>query len=99
MRKRSMRPNTLSETYDRIIAGEPREKVFAEFLDTFYTLSGAARQSAALAAEPASSAAGALACAGGTRLADPLDAPFPPHAASSARVATSGPDRSRRPPR
>ena len=49
---------------------------------------------AALAAEPASSAAGALACAGGTRLADPLDAPFPPHTASNARVATSGPDRS-----
>jgi hypothetical protein len=54
---------------------------------------------AALAAGPASSAAGALACAGGTRLADVLDAPCPPHAASSARVATSGPDPSQRAPR
>lgn len=36
--RRSMRPNTLSETYQRIIAGAPREKAFAEFLDTFYML-------------------------------------------------------------
>src|SRR5437899_2884510 len=35
-REPSMRPRTLSEAYDRIIAGEPREKALAEFLDTFY---------------------------------------------------------------
>lgn len=47
-----MRPDTLSETYRRIIAGEPREKAFAEFLDTFYALPDAGQQSAALMAEP-----------------------------------------------
>lgn len=52
-----------------------------------------------LAGEPASEAGDALACAGGTRLADPLEDAFPPHAASSAIVTTSGPDRSRRSPR
>jgi hypothetical protein len=43
---------TLSEAFDRIIAGEPREKAFAEFLDTFYTLPDSDTQSAALATEP-----------------------------------------------
>ncbi|MFI0846237.1 hypothetical protein [Mesorhizobium sp. IMUNJ 23232] len=47
-----MRPATLSETYERIIAGESREKAFAEFLDTFYTLRNPERQSTALAVEP-----------------------------------------------
>ncbi len=47
-----MRPNTLSEAYTRIIAGEPREKAFAEFLDTFYTLPDTARQGEALTDEP-----------------------------------------------
>jgi hypothetical protein len=54
---------------------------------------------APLVVEPASVAGGAIACAGGTRLADPLEAAVPLHAASSAMVATSGPDRSGRPPR
>jgi hypothetical protein len=31
-----MRPGTLAETYERILAGEPREKLLPEFLDTFY---------------------------------------------------------------
>ena len=31
-----MRPATLAETYERIVAGEPREKALPEFLDTFY---------------------------------------------------------------
>ena len=48
-----MRPATLSETYERIIAGEPREKAFAEFLDTFYGLADSEARSAALASEPA----------------------------------------------
>lgn len=47
-----MRPNTLSETYDRIIDGEPVEKAFAEFLDTFYGLSSEAAQTRALTGEP-----------------------------------------------
>lgn len=47
-----MRPSTLSEAYERIVAGEPREKVFAEFLDTFYGLPDAQAQSQSLSAEP-----------------------------------------------
>src|SRR5437660_330430 len=31
-----MRPATLAETVERIIAGEPREKALPEFLDSFY---------------------------------------------------------------
>src|SRR4051812_13715019 len=31
-----MRPATLKETYERLMAGEPREKALPEFLDTFY---------------------------------------------------------------
>jgi len=47
-----MRPNTLSETYDRIMDGETVEKAFAEFLDRFYALPNASERSAALADEP-----------------------------------------------
>ncbi len=47
-----MRPNTLSEAYERIIAGQPRERAFAEFLDTFYALRDVDQQSKALAGEP-----------------------------------------------
>ena len=38
-----MRPNTLSETYDRIAGGETVEKAFAEFLDRFYAMPDAER--------------------------------------------------------
>jgi len=31
-----MRPNTLAEAFERIIAGQPGEKALPEFLDTFY---------------------------------------------------------------
>jgi hypothetical protein len=31
-----MRPATLAQAYERIIAGEPREKALSEFLDAFY---------------------------------------------------------------
>ena len=37
----AMRPATLAEAIERIIAGEPREKALAEFLDTFYLASTA----------------------------------------------------------
>lgn len=47
-----MRPATLSQAYERIIAGEPREKALAEFLDTFYGLADTDARSAALAPEP-----------------------------------------------
>lgn len=47
-----MRPNTLAEAYARIIAGEPREKAYAEFLDTFYTQPDAGQKSLALADDP-----------------------------------------------
>jgi hypothetical protein len=47
-----MRPNTLSETYDRIIDGEAVEKAFAEFLDQFYALTDTDTRSTALAGEP-----------------------------------------------
>src|SRR5258708_5000463 len=30
-----MRPNTLAEAVEKIVAGEPREVLFAEFVDTF----------------------------------------------------------------
>ncbi|EKV27001.1 hypothetical protein C882_1930 [Caenispirillum salinarum AK4] len=47
------RPTTLSETYDRIAQGEPREGLFAGFLDTFYGTDDLDRQAAMLADEPA----------------------------------------------
>jgi hypothetical protein len=31
-----MRPATLAQAYERIVAGEPRERALPEFLDTFY---------------------------------------------------------------
>lgn len=31
-----MRPKTLCEAYERVVAGEPRAKALSEFLDTFY---------------------------------------------------------------
>lgn len=42
-----MRPPTLCSAIERILAGEPREKALAEFLDVFY---GAASDDARLAA-------------------------------------------------
>lgn len=47
-----MRPNTLAEALQRIRSGEPREFVFAGFLDTFYGLADSEARSAALADEP-----------------------------------------------
>jgi hypothetical protein len=47
-----MRPNTLSETYDRIVGGETVEKAFAEFLDRFYAMPDAESRSAVLVDEP-----------------------------------------------
>lgn len=47
-----MRPSTLCEAYRRIVAGEQREKAYAEFLDMFYTLPDAASRAATLAEEP-----------------------------------------------
>jgi hypothetical protein len=47
-----MRPNTLSEAYERIVAGVPSEKALAEFLDAFHTLPDAQARSRALASEP-----------------------------------------------
>jgi hypothetical protein len=47
-----MRPSTLSQAYERIVAGVSHERAFAEFLDTFYTLPDAEAQSKALADEP-----------------------------------------------
>jgi len=38
-----MRPATLAEAYERIIAGEPREVAMSEFLDTFYFASAERR--------------------------------------------------------
>ena len=34
-----MRPATLAEAIERIVAGEPRDKALPEFLDTFYLAS------------------------------------------------------------
>jgi hypothetical protein len=48
-----MRPATLAETVDRIRGGEPQEKVFPEFLDTFYLASTAQRKLASIADPPA----------------------------------------------
>lgn len=47
-----MRPNTLSEAFERIVAGEPREKALAEFFDTFYMLTETESRSNALSDEP-----------------------------------------------
>ena len=47
-----MRPNTLAEAIERIIAGEPREKALPEFLDTFYLAPTAELRLCALVDEP-----------------------------------------------
>ena|SRR5438132_215866 len=47
-----MRPVTLAQAYERIIAGEPREKALAELLDTFYLASTPQAQLDALVEEP-----------------------------------------------
>lgn len=47
-----MRPRTLRETYERILAGEPGEKAIGEFLDTYYGLGSADEHGRALADEP-----------------------------------------------
>ena len=36
MESPTMRPATLAETYERIIAGEEHDMALSEFLDTFY---------------------------------------------------------------
>ena len=47
-----MRPATLSQAVDLIIAGAPREATLAEFLDTFYLAPTAEQQLACLCDEP-----------------------------------------------
>jgi len=47
-----MRPRTLSEAYERLIGGEPKEMVFAGFLDTFYGAKDAASRLACIDEEP-----------------------------------------------
>lgn len=47
-----MRPATLAQAYERIAAGEPREAMLAEFLDTFYLAPSAERQLASISDEP-----------------------------------------------
>lgn len=50
-----MRPATLAEAIERIIAGEPQDKALPEFLDTFYLSSTAEKQLATLSARPPNS--------------------------------------------
>ena len=47
-----MRPATLAETIERIMDGEPQEKVLPEFLDTFYAAPTAELQLAAMSDVP-----------------------------------------------
>ena len=47
-----MRPATLAETYERIIAGEELDTTLAEFLDTFYLATTDNDRLAALSREP-----------------------------------------------
>ncbi len=47
-----MRPATLKEAYERIVAGEPREKALPEFLDTFYLAPSRDMAMATIAEEP-----------------------------------------------
>ena len=47
-----MRPSTLAEAYERLLAGEPAEPVYAGFLDKFYAAPGPAERYACLADEP-----------------------------------------------
>src|SRR5262245_45452924 len=43
-----MRPATLAQAYERVIAGAPREDTLADFLDTFYLAPTPERRLAAL---------------------------------------------------
>ena len=47
-----MRPTTLAQAAERIIAGQPLEKALPEFLDEFYVAQTPAQQGAMLADEP-----------------------------------------------
>jgi hypothetical protein len=47
-----MRPATLAEAYERIIAGKPGEETLAEFLDTFYLAATPEQRLASLCDEP-----------------------------------------------
>jgi len=47
-----MRPATLAQAYEWIIAGAPRDETLAEFLDTFYLAPTPERRLAALREEP-----------------------------------------------
>jgi hypothetical protein len=47
-----MRPNTLAQTADRIMAGEARDKALSEFLDEFYLAGTTAQRVAMLRDEP-----------------------------------------------
>src|SRR5262245_59823664 len=47
-----MRPATLAETFERIAAGQPREKALPEFLDTFYLAPTGEARLKAIADEP-----------------------------------------------
>jgi hypothetical protein len=47
-----MRPNTLAEAYERIIAGDENEAALAEFLDTFYLAPGSEQRLESLRQEP-----------------------------------------------
>jgi hypothetical protein len=47
-----MRPATLAEAIERILAGAPRESTLAEFLDTFYVAQTSEQRAGALADEP-----------------------------------------------
>jgi len=47
-----MRPATLAEALERIVAGQPREKALPEFLDTFYLAPTDAARMKTIADEP-----------------------------------------------
>jgi len=49
-----MRPTTLAQAAERIVAGQPLEKALPEFLDEFYLASTPTQQDAMLADEPRS---------------------------------------------
>lgn len=50
-----MRPATLAQAIERIVAGTPQEKALPEFLDTFYLAPNAEAQLATIADRPADS--------------------------------------------
>ena len=47
-----MRPATLAETYERIVAGDERDMALSEFLDTFYLTPTRERRMQTLCREP-----------------------------------------------